>query len=589
MIRRQGIRLHLLSPTKSMPPTLIDILAQDGKITAAEADSFRRELRTKRITEEDSLLAKLPEETVFQAKAKFYGIPLKALDEDHTIPPEVISQIPEEAAKQYRFIALGRIDADTIEVGVVNPQDVRVLDALKFTLTSKNLNAKITLITPRQFEMLFQQYSNLHGEVKEALQNLEEDIADIDEMAGKKIDTTELNANAPIARVVAVIFKHAFEGSASDVHIEPLDKNTRVRFRVDGILHTSLLLPKSIHPAIVSRIKILTNMKIDESRVPQDGRFRSRISGSIIDFRVSTFPTINGEKVVMRLLDPFAGVKTLEELGFIGTNFEMIQRAVARPYGMILITGPTGSGKSTTLQSLLSTVNKEGANLVSLEDPVEYNIEGVNQSPVRPEIGYSYAIGLRSILRQDPDIVMVGEVRDQETAQLSVHAALTGHIVLTTLHTNNAIGVIPRLIDMGVEPYLVPSAVILAVAQRLVRKLCNTCKQKVEAGGRAKKIIQDEVDKMPENVKAKVKSDTYYIWEAPGCGKCMHKGTKGRVAIVESIEMTPELKRIIIEGITDDKIIAETKRQNMVSMVQDGLLKVLDGMVSLEEVVESSV
>lgn len=572
-----------------MPPTLIDILVQDGKITAAEADSFRRELRTKRITEEDSLLAKLPEETVFQAKAKFYGMPLKVLDEDHTMPAEVISQIPEEAAKQYKFIALSRVDSDTIEVGVVNPQDVRVLDALKFTLTSKNLNAKISLITPRQFDALFQQYSNLHGEVKEALENLEEDVADIDEMVGKKIDTTELTADAPIARVVAVIFKHAFEGSASDVHIEPLDKNTRVRFRVDGVLHTSLLLPKTIHAAIVSRIKILTNMKIDESRVPQDGRFRSRISGSIIDFRVSTFPTISGEKIVMRLLDPFAGVKTLEELGFLGPNLEMIHRAVDKPYGMILITGPTGSGKSTTLQSLLSTTNKEGVNLVSLEDPVEYNIEGVNQSPVRPEIGYTYAIGLRSILRQDPDIVMVGEIRDVETAQLSVHAALTGHIVLTTLHTNNAIGVIPRLVDMGVEPYLVPSSVILAVAQRLVRKLCNTCKQKIEAAGRAKQLIEKEVAGMPDHVKAKVQSDTYYVWEAPGCGKCMHKGTKGRIAIVESIEMTPELKKIVIEGITEEKIINEARRQNMLTMAQDGVLKVLNGVVSLQEVLQSSV
>ncbi|MBI1755408.1 type II/IV secretion system protein [Candidatus Azambacteria bacterium] len=572
-----------------MPITLIDILLRDRKITAAEADSFRRELRTKRITEEDSLLAKLPEEIVFEAKSKFYGVPLKKLDEDHTIPPEMLTYIPEEAARTYKFIALSRIDSDTIEVGMVNPQDVRVLDALKFTLTSKNVNAKILLITPKQFEMLFQQYSSLHGEVKEALQNLEEDIADIDAMAGPKIDTTELTANAPIARVVAVIFKHAFEGNASDVHIEPLDKNTRVRFRVDGILHTSLLLPKSIHAAIVSRIKILTNMKIDESRVPQDGRFRSRISGSIIDFRVATFPTINGEKVVMRLLDPFAGVKSLEELGFVGTNLEMIKRAVQKPYGMILITGPTGSGKSTTLQSLLGTTNKEGANLVSLEDPVEYNIEGVNQSPVRPELGYTYALGLRSILRQDPDIVMVGEIRDAETAQLAVHAALTGHVVLTTLHTNNAIGVIPRLVDMGVESYLVPSAVVLAVAQRLVRKLCNDCKQKVPAEGRAKKIIEETVAGMPDDTQAKVRSDAYWIWEAPGCGKCAHKGTKGRLAIAEALEMTPELKRIVIEGITEEKIINESKRQNMLTMIQDGVMKVLDGMISLEEVLQSTV
>jgi len=571
-----------------MPITLIDILLKDGKITRADADTFRNELRTKRITEEDSLLAKLPEDMVFEAKSKFYGVPLRVFDEDHVITHDVLSQVPEDAAKMYKFIAFDRVDDDTLEVGVVNPQDVRVLDALKFILTSKNMNAKISLITPRQFDFLFQQYSSLHGEVKEALQRLEEDITDIDAMAGQKVDIEELTADAPIARVVAVIFKHAFEGRASDIHIEPLDKNTRVRFRVDGILHSSLMLPKSIHSAIVSRIKILTNLKIDESRIPQDGRFRSRISGSIIDFRVSSFPTINGEKIVMRLLDPFAGVKSLEELGFGGTGFEMIKRAVDKPYGMILVTGPTGSGKSTTLQSLLGTVNKEGINLVSLEDPVEYNIEGVNQSPVRPELGYTYASGLRSILRQDTDIVMVGEIRDQETAQLTVHAALTGHVVLTTLHTNNAIGVIPRLLDMGVESYLVPPSVVLMVAQRLVRKLCNDCKHQIEAQGRAKQLIEETIATMPAKAQARVKSDVYHIWEATGCGKCMHKGTKGRLAIFEAMEMSSELKQIVIEGITEEKITKESLRQEMITMKQDGIIKVLEGSVSLEEVLQST-
>ena len=572
-----------------MPLTLIDILLNDKKISIADADAFRNELRTKRITEEDSLLAKLPEDLVFEAKSKFYGVPLKDLEEDFIVPAEVLSQIPEDAAKMYKFIPLARVDDDTIEVGVVNPQDVKVLDALRFTLTSKNLNAKIFLITRRQFDMLFQQYSSLHGEVKEALQHLEEDIADIDAMAGSKTDIEELTANAPIARVVAVIFKHAFEGRASDIHIEPLDKNTRVRFRVDGILHSSLMLPKSIHSAIVSRIKILTNLKIDESRIPQDGRFRSRISGSIIDFRVSTFPTINGEKVVMRLLDPFAGIKSLEDLGFMGERLETIKHSLEMPYGMILVTGPTGSGKSTTLQSLLGTVNKEGVNLVSLEDPVEYNIEGVNQSPVRPELGYTYASGLRSILRQDPDIVMVGEIRDQETAQLTVHAALTGHVVLTTLHTNNAIGVLPRLVDMGVEPYLIPSSVILSVAQRLVRKLCNDCKDKKPAEGRAIEIINETIATMPKAMQDRFKSDSYFIWNAPGCGKCMHKGTKGRMAIFETLEMTPELKRIVIEGISEEKILKEAERQEMITMKQDGIMKVLQGFISLEEVLQTTI
>ena len=440
----------------------------------------------------------------------------------------------EEAARIYKFIAFGKTDDGVIEIGIVNPQDVRVLDALKFILTSKNLDAKIYLIMPRQFDALFQQYSSLHGEVKEALEHLEEDIADIDQMAGKEeYRPEELTADAPISRVVAVIFKHAFEGRASDIHIEPIDKNSRVRFRVDGVLFSSLLLPKSIHSSIVSRIKILANLKIDESRVPQDGRFRSKISGHIIDFRVSSFPTINGEKIVMRLLDPFSAVKTMEGLGFGGEGLVKIQQAIDRPYGMILITGPTGSGKSTTLQTLMSILNKEIFNLVSLEDPIEYNIEGVNQSQVRPDLGYTFASGLRSILRQDPDIVMVGEIREKETAQLAVHAALTGHLVLTTLHTNNALGVIPRLVSMEVEPYLMPSSIALSLAQRLVQKLCDACKYKIEAKGRAKQIIDEVIDSMTDKFKSELKSDTYSIWEAKGCGKCRHKGTIGRMVILK--------------------------------------------------------
>jgi len=570
--------------------TLIDILIADGKISQADADIFRGELRTKRITEEDSLLAKLPEDIVFEAKSKFYGVPLKKIEEDFIIPPEILSQVPEEAARIYKFIAFGKTDDGVIEIGVVNPQDVRVLDALKFILTSKSLDAKIYLITPRQFDALFQQYSSLHGEVKEALEHLEEDIADIDQMAGKEeYRPEELTADAPISRVVAVIFKHAFEGRASDIHIEPIDKNSRVRFRVDGVLFSSLLLPKSIHSSIVSRIKILANLKIDESRVPQDGRFRSKISGHIIDFRVSSFPTINGEKIVMRLLDPFSAVKTMEGLGFGGEGLVKIQQAVDRPYGMILITGPTGSGKSTTLQTLMSILNKEIFNLVSLEDPIEYNVEGVNQSQVRPDLGYTFASGLRSILRQDPDIVMVGEIREKETAQLAVHAALTGHLVLTTLHTNNALGVIPRLVSMEVEPYLMPSSIALSLAQRLVQKLCDSCKYKIEAKGRAKQIIDEVIDSMQGRFKSELKSDTYSIWEAKGCGKCRHKGTIGRMVIFEAMDMTEEMKNMIIAGnITENDMMKEAIRQGMMTMKQDGVMKVLKGLVALEEVLQST-
>jgi type IV pilus assembly protein PilB len=397
-------------------------------------------------------------------------------------------------------------------------------------------------------------------------------------------------AEAPITKIVAVMLRHAQEGMASDIHIEPSENEVRIRFRVDGILYTSIILPKNIHSSVATRIKILSNLKIDETRIPQDGRFHSVIDGKKIDFRVSTFPTSFGEKVVLRLLDPTIGLLNFEQLGLSGYNLKVMQEGIERPFGMILITGPTGSGKTTTLYAILNVLNQTGVNIVSLEDPIEYNIEGINQSQIKPEIGYTFASGLRSILRQDPDIKMVGEIRDEETADLATHSALTGHIVLSTLHTNNAIGVIPRLIDMGVSGFLLPSAVNIAMAQRLIRRLCPQCKKEVDPLPRAKEMIEKELAQIPEQTRKEyldILNKGIKIWEAPGCKFCAGKGTKGRIAIYEALHMTPQLDRIIIEGVTETKILEESRRQGMLTMRQDGFLKVLAGTVSLEEVLEA--
>ena len=382
--------------------------------------------------------------------------------------------------------------------------------------------------------------------------------------------------------------RHAQEGRASDIHIEPTENNLKIRFRVDGVLYTSLILPRSIQSSVVSRIKILSSMKIDETRIPQDGRFHSVIDSKKIDFRVSTFPTYFGEKVVLRLLDPTVGILTFDQLGIQSHNRRLLEEAIDRPFGMILVTGPTGSGKTTTLYAVLRVLNEDAVNIVSLEDPVEYFVEGVSQSQVRPEINYTFASGLRSILRQDPDIIMVGEIRDRETADLATHAALTGHIVLSTLHTNDALGVIPRLMDMGVQGFLIPSSLNLAMSQRLIRRLCNECKKEIEPPPKIKEVIVKELEGLSEEGKTfladqKIDSKEIKIWHSPGCKFCAQKGTKGRIAIHEALSMTPQLEKIIIEGVTEAKINEEAMRQGMITMKQDGVIKVLQGLVSFEE------
>jgi len=570
-----------------MQTTLTDILLSAGKISPKEASEIKEKILKTGENEEDLLLKKFPEDVVFDAKSKFYGVPLKKLRSDYVVPNNVLSLVPEEVAGNYKFIPLAKEGA-LLQIGMVNPQDIKASDAIKFILTSKNLNAQIFLITKTQFEKLFKHYSALGTEVKEALENLGgEDLANIEDVEDEKQE--DMSEDAPISKVVSVIFKHAYEGRASDIHIEPMEKDTRVRFRIDGVLHASLTLPKDTHNSIVSKIKILASLKIDEMRVPQDGRFRTRISGNPVDFRVSTFPTIEGEKVVLRLLDPNASVKPLEERGFVGYSYKVIERALKKPFGMILTTGPTGSGKSTTLQSVVGVLNNEDVNIVSLEDPVEYYIDGINQSQVRPEINYSFASGLRSILRQDPDIIMVGEIRDSDTAALSVHAALTGHVVLSTLHTNNALGVIPRLIDMEVEPFLLPSALNLIIAQRLVKKLCNECKEEIKPEGRAREILEENIAQMPKFLQEELRKKDMKIYQAKGCPSCANKGTIGRTVIFEVLEMTPELKDIILKGEVKSKIGEEAKRQNMITMRQDGILKALNGLVLLEDVLQSTV
>jgi type IV pilus assembly protein PilB len=456
--------------------SVLDILVKKKVVSEDEAISIKKEVASGGVLDRILLEKGISEDEILTAKGEYLNIPIRTLG-DVSIPFEVLEYIPEESAVHYRFAPIGVVDG-ALEVGLVDPDNIEARDALNFIATKRGVPYKIFIITQQDFEKVVEMYKGITGEVTKALSELET-VLSVDgskdtslkkapkQNPNQKADTLIIE-DAPVVKIVATVVRYAVEGNASDVHIEAMRDTVRVRYRVDGSLYTSLVLPNKVHDAVVARIKVLSNMKLDEKRKPQDGRFSARIEGRKIDFRVSTFPSYYGEKVVMRILDPDKGVKKLESIGFSEHDYKLVKEAIQRPYGLILITGPTGSGKSTTLYSMLNEVDKDTQNVLSLEDPVEYNMEGVSQSQVRPEIGYTFASGLRTTLRQDPDIILVGEIRDKETAQLAVQAALTGHLVFSTLHTNNAAGVIPRLIDMGVDPYLIAPTLIMAVGQRLV-------------------------------------------------------------------------------------------------------------------------
>jgi len=562
---------------------LIEELIKKGILEKEKAASLAEEVKTSGKKEEELILEKgiVSENFLFELKSDYLKIPFKKIRPEE-IPMEILEQIPEETARYYQMVPLAKKE-NVLEVGMVYPEDLASQEALSFLARRGKFTYQVFLITETNFKNILDKYKTPKREVGKALEELET------ELKGRKIprsaEIERMVEEAPISKMVAVILKYGVEGEASDIHIEPLKDKLRVRFRTLGALHPSIFLPIKILPAVISRIKILANLRIDETRIPQDGRFSTRVEDRDIDFRISTFPTTLGEKVAIRVLDPRVGLKKFEELGLSGRNFEVVKAAVEKPYGMILSTGPTGCGKTTTQYAILQILNKEGVNIVTLEDPVEYLIEGINQSQVRPEIGYDFSRGLRQIVRQDPDIIMVGEIRDSETAALTTHAALTGHIVLSTLHTSNVLGVIPRLIDLGVQPFLLPSALSIATAQRLARKLCQNCKRKVKPKKETRDLILKEIDKLPEKVKKEIKiPEPLTIFEPVGCRDCHNTGFSGRIALFEILEMTPQLAGIILKEPSEEKILEEAKRQGMLTMKQDGILKVLDGITTIEEV-----
>ena len=528
----------------------------------------------------------LDQKEIFHVKSKYFGVP-EANIGGQKIDPAVLSYIPEESVLQYKIAPIG-LENGVLNVGVVDPANTQAMDAIQFISSKNGVPYKIFILSESDFEFILDGYKGMSGEVDSALSDLDSELTKADEEILKKntesteIDRKKIVEEAPIIKVVAVILRHAVEGRASDIHIENTGEKVKVRFRVDGELHTSLTLPTKVYSGVVARIKILAKLRLDEKRKPQDGGFSAKVNGRKVDFRVSTFPSYYGEKVVMRILDTEKGIKTLEDLNMSEDHYKIVKEALKKPYGIILITGPTGSGKTTTLYGMLNALDKEGKNIVSLEDPVEYVVEGVNQSQVMPEIGYTFASGLRSILRQDPDVILVGEIRDKETAKLAIQAALTGHLVLSTLHTNNSAGVIPRLIDMEVDPFLIAPTLILAMAQRLAKSTCVDAKQEVPMDEATRVMITEQFKDLPDQFKSKLQIGNTMVKTVPS--KTCPSGTKGRMAVFEMFPVDKEMEKVILENPTELNIQKVAREKGMISMREDAIQKALKGDIPMQEI-----
>jgi type IV pilus assembly protein PilB len=533
----------------------------------------------------DSVLVKnnIVVQGLMDVKSEYYNVPVKVLG-DVRVPFDILKYIPEESAAHYKFVPLGIVDG-LLEVGMVHPDDIEARDALNFISSKEDLPFKIFLISEQEFQNVIELYKGISGEVTKALDELETELKEdevIETKPSKQSDTTRIIEDAPVTKIVATILRYAVDGNASDVHIEPLKDKVRVRFRVDGVLNTSIILPPNVLSAAIARIKILSKMKLDEKRKPQDGRFSAKIEGRKVDFRVSTFPSYYGEKVVMRILDQEKGVKSIDELGMSDRNLKMLKKAIQKPYGMILISGPTGSGKSTTLYSLLKEVDRDTKNVLSLEDPVEYSISGVNQSQVFPDIGYTFATGLRTTLRQDPDIIMVGEIRDGETAKLAIQASLTGHLVLSTIHTNTSAGIVPRLIDMGVDPFLIPPTLVLGVAQRLVKKICPGSGTPTPIEGSLKEMIDKQFSDLPEQYHSEI-PDVKEVLKKSASPDCP-SGVRGREAVFEMYEMDRDVEKIILNNPVESAIYDEVRKKGMITMREVAMIKAMKKIIPWEEV-----
>ncbi len=570
--------------------TLLEVLLDQGKISQIQADDLALEqIRTGKtpdaIIEEKHFVNELE---LAQAKSILYDIPFAEIDQIGTAP-EALAQISDGTAKLYKMLPFA-LDRTTSELSVImaNPLD---LAAIEFVERKTGLRLKPYIAPASEIERaIAERYAqSLSSEVTQALKESGPETGKKILVAGQAdadIPAGEVVREAPIAKIVETVLSFALKARASDIHIEPLEDKTRIRYRIDGLLQEKLLLPKSVQDAVVSRIKILSDLKIDEKRIPQDGRFTFRMGDEEVDLRISTLPTVHGEKVVMRLLQKSGNVPSLADLGMRGKAFTHVEAAIKVPHGIILVTGPTGSGKTTTLYSILHKINKPTVNIVTLEDPVEYQMDGVNQVQINPQAGLTFASGLRSFLRQDPNIIMVGEIRDEETAELAIQASLTGHLVFSTIHTNSAAGALPRLMDMKAEPFLLASSMTLVMAQRVLRKLNPDVLEPYTPEPEVVADIRKTLGKyFDEFLQQKgITEQQVQLYRARADRAPTDPEYRGRVGIYEVLPITPNISRLILERKSAADIEQAGIEEGMLLMKQDGYLKVLEGITTIEEV-----
>ncbi len=565
---------------------ILSHLLKDGVIDETIAGQVSTSIQDSSGDVETALLQAGVDKGVLRERmAAYYEVPPYTYDSLTKIPFHVLSYIPEDSARHYKILPVKEGEG-VLTVATNEPDNLQIKEVLNFISVKHNLSYRYVFALKSDLQDAMEQYVSLSGEVDKALTSLQDgeekdaEVETIDEKQNQE-QSLHIKEDAPVTKIVGTILRYAVDGSASDVHVEPTGEKVVVRFRVDGALQHSLELPKNTHSAVVARIKILSSLRLDEKRKPQDGRFSATFDKRQIDFRVSILPTNQGEKVVMRILDNESGVTNLEATGMSQHHLDTIRRMINEPYGIILISGPTGSGKSTTLYTILSELDRDTKNVISLEDPVEYDIDGVTQSQMRPEIGYSFADGLRAALRQDPDIIMVGEIRDKETAQLAIQAALTGHLVFSTIHTNNSIGVIPRLIDMGIDPYLIAPTLKLAVAQRLSRRLCDGTGIEKPVDESTKKMIERELETLPEKYRTRIPAmrTIKHPESTPECST----GMRGRVAIMETLEIDEEMQSLILRGASEEEVYKYARQNGFMSLKEDAIIKMLEHVIPYEE------
>lgn len=573
------------------PQQLKAFLLDAGLITVEQFEEAQKKAKKTKQKIGDVLVSEdlINQEELIKLEAYILGIPFVNL-ETETVLPQVLKIIPEPIARSHNIVAF-RKSENNLEVAMLDPEDLRTIEFIKKTTKLKILPR---LTTPASVKNVLRQYQKTleaeFGEIIKKEAGIIKPIKDEEERVEKKAELQKMAEELPIMRIVDTLLKHAILQRASDIHVEPTEKEVLVRYRIDGILRDAMTLPKTTASGIVARIKVLSNLKLDEHRLPQDGRFKIETEDYKYSIRVSVLPVFDGEKIVMRLLSETSKAFTLEQLGLRDKSLEQVQDNLRRPVGMILVTGPTGSGKTTTLYSMMEILNNPGINISTVEDPIEYRMPRINQTQVRTKIGFTFASGLRALLRQDPDIIMVGEIRDNETAGLAINAALTGHLVLSTLHTNYAAGTIPRLLDMDCEPFLLSSTLNCILAQRLVRKLCPGKEKYILKESELKDIAKYcDLEKVlailkQEKIITKRTSWKNIPFYRPKPNKDCPDGYKGRIGIFEVLPVTSTIKEMVIGQASADKIQQQAKKEGMRTMVEDGFVKAVQGITSIEEV-----